>query len=280
VASSDPTETLAAAAARDDDGPKLVVDLGLYEGPVDLLLQMARDQKVDLLHISILSLAEQYLSFIAEAKRLKLEIAADYLVMAAWLAYLKSRLLLPKEEAPPEDELTPEQMAEALARQLQRLEGLQAAAKQLLAMPRLGIDRFGRGQADALPEHIESRTETDITELLQAYAGVRRRHDSQALSIRPSHLHTVEAAIGRLNAMLGLAIEWRTLEAFLPLVTGDTVLQRSAWASTFAASLQLAKDGHLQIRQEERFGPIYLRAREGGPPYHDDGQAHDGLNDE
>lgn len=266
MAESEVTDTLAAAAARDDDGPKLVVDLGLYEGPVDLLLQMARDQKVDLLHISILSLAEQYLKFIAEAKRLKLEIAADYLVMAAWLAYLKSRLLLPKEEAPPEDDLSPEQMAEALARQLQRLEGLQAAAKLLLAMPRLGIDRFGRGQVDALPEHIESRTETDITELLQAYAGVRRRQDSQALSIRPSHLHTVEAAISRLNAMLGLAVEWRTLEAFLPLITGDSVLQRSAWASTFAASLQLAKDGQLQIRQEERFGPIYVRGRQSDDP--------------
>ena len=266
MAESEAINTLAAAAARDDDGPKLLVDLVLYEGPVDLLLQLARDQKVDLLHISILSLAEQYLKFIAEAKRLKLEIAADYLVMAAWLAYLKSRLLLPKEDPPPEDELSPEEMAEALAQQLQRLEGLQAAAKLLLAMPRLGIDRFGRGQADALPEHIESRTETDITELLQAYAGVRRRQDSMALSIRPSHLHTVEAAISRLNAMLGMAFEWRTLEAFLPLITGDSVLQRSAWASTFTASLQLAKEGQLQIRQEERFGPIYLRARKSDDP--------------
>lgn len=258
--------TLAAAAARDDDGLMLLVDLGLYEGPVDLLLQLARDQKVDLLHISILSLAEQYLKFIAEAKRLKLEIAADYLVMAAWLAYLKSRLLLPKEDPPPEDELSPEQMAEALAQQLHRLESLQAAAKLLFAIPRLGIDRFGRGQADALPEHIDSRTETDITELLQAYAGVRRRHDSMALSIRPSHLHTVQAAIGRLNTMLGTAFEWRTMEAFLPLITGDSVLQRSAWASTFTASLQLAKEGQLQIRQEERFGPIYLRARKPDNP--------------
>lgn len=266
MAETEAINTLAAAAARDDDGPKLLVDLGLYEGPVDLLLQLARDQKVDLLHISILSLAEQYLKFIAEAKRLKLEIAADYLVMAAWLAYLKSRLLLPKEDPPPEDELSPEQMAEALAQQLQRLESLQAAAKLLLAVPRLGIDRFGRGQADALSEHIESRTETDITELLQAYAGVRRRQDSMALSIRPSHLHTVEAAIGRLNAMLGTAFEWRTLEAFLPLITGDSILQRSAWASTFTASLQLAKDGQLQIRQEERFGPIYLRARKSDNP--------------
>ena len=266
MAESESINTLAAAAARDDDGPKLLVDLGLYEGPVDLLLQLARDQKVDLLQISILSLAEQYLKFIGEAKRLKLEIAADYLVMAAWLAYLKSRLLLPKEDPPPEDELSPEQMAEALAQQLQRLESLQAAAKLLLAMPRLGIDRFGRGQADALPERIESRTETDITELLQAYAGVRRRQDSMALSIRPSHLHTVEAAIGRLNAMLGMAFEWRTLEAFLPLITGNSVLQRSAWAATFTASLQLAKDGQLQIRQEERFGPIYLRARKSDNP--------------
>lgn len=262
MTNSDTENTLAAAAARDGDGPALVVDLGLYEGPVDLLLQMARDQKVDLLQISILSLAEQYLTFISEAKRLKLEIAADYLVMAAWLAYLKSRLLLPKDETPPEEELSPEAMAEALARQLQRLEALQASAKLLLAMPRLGIDRFGRGQADALPEHVQSRAETDITELLQAYAGVRRRQDSQALSIRPSHLHTVEAAIRRLNAMLGATVEWRTLETFLPLIAGDQVLQRSAWASTFAASLQLAKDGKLAIRQDERFGPIYLRGHD------------------
>lgn len=255
-------ETLAAAAAREDEGPQLFVDLGLYEGPVDLLLQLARDQKVDLLHISILSLAEQYLKFIAEAKRLKLEIAADYLVMAAWLAYLKSRLLLPKEESPPEEEPTPEAMAEALARQLRRLEALQDAARLLLAMPRLGIDRFGRGQADTLPENILTKAETNITELLQAYAAVRRRQDSSALSIRPSHLHTVEAAIQRLSAMLGHSVEWRTLEAFLPLLTGDAILQRSAWASTFVASLQLAKEGELLIRQEDRFGPIYLRSRQ------------------
>lgn len=241
---------------------RLVVDLGLYEGPIDLLLQMARDQKVDLLQISILQLAEQYLAFIHAAKELELEVAADYLVMAAWLAYLKSRLLLPKEEAPPEEEPAPEALAAALARRLKRLEALQAAARDLLALPRLGVDRFGRGRKEALPENVVSLADADFTELLQAYAAVRRRKDGRALSIRPSRLHTVEAALSRLSAMLGMAIEWRTIESFLPLVTGDPIMRRSAWASTFAAGLQLAKDGRLAIRQDDAFGPIYLRARE------------------
>lgn len=243
------------------DQPRLVVDLGLYEGPVDLLLQMARDQKVDLLQISILQLAEQYLTFIQAAKALELEIAADYLVMAAWLAYLKSRLLLPKDEAPPEEEPTPEALAQALARRLKRLEALQSAAKELLARPRFGIDRFGRGAIEDLPVEITRLPGDDVADLLQAYATARRRKDSRQLSIRPTNLHTVEAAVQRLSAMLGVAMEWRTLEAFLPLVTGDPVMQRSAWASTFAAGLQLAKEGALDIRQDQTFGPIYLRAK-------------------
>lgn len=241
---------------------QLVVDLGLYEGPVDLLLQMARDQKVDLLQISILKLAEQYLAFIEEAKGLELEIAADYLVMAAWLAYLKSRLLLPKEEVLPEDGPSPEAMAAALAQRLQRLAVLQEAAKELLSRPRLGIDRFSRGKEEALPEDVTSRPVTDITELLQAYAGIQRRTRGRALSIRRSNLHTVEAAITRLTAMLGIGMDWQTMETFLPLITGDPIMRRSAWASTFAASLQLSKDGKLAIRQDNLFGPIYLRAQE------------------
>lgn len=245
------------------DQPRLVVDLGAYEGPVDLLLQMARDQKVDLLQISILALAEQYLAYIQTAQGLELEVAADYLVMAAWLAYLKSRLLLPKDEAPPEDEPTPEALAAALARRLKRLEMLQVAAQELLARPRLGLDRFGRGQAEALPEHVTATSAADISELLHAYAGVRRRKNASSLSIRQTPLHTVEAAMRRLSAMLDVKVEWRTLEAFLPLVTGDPILRRSAWASTFVAGLQLAKDGKLAIRQDAAFGQIYLRAKSG-----------------
>lgn len=242
------------------DQPRLVVDLGLYEGPVDLLLQMARDQKVDLLQISILDLAEQYLAFIQAAKALELEVAADYLVMAAWLAYLKSRLLLPKDEAPPEEEPTPEALAAALARRLKRLEALQGAAQDLLGRPRLGVDRFGRGGVEPTHETVSRRAGDDIADLLQAYAGVRRRKDASHLSIRPTNLHTVESAVARLSAMLGVAMEWRTIETFLPLVTGDPVLRQSAWASTFVAGLHLAKDGALQIRQDTAFGPIYLRA--------------------
>ncbi len=262
------TETFDFAPDDRPEGP-LIVDLGLYEGPVDLLLQMARDQKVDLLQISILKLAEQYLAFIEAAKHLELEIAADYLVMAAWLAYLKSRLLLPKEEAPPEEEPTPEALAEALARRLKLLEALQAAAKELLARPQLGLDRFGRGMAEALPEDVTSEADCDITELLSAYAGVRRRQDGRSLSIQATRLHTVEAALKRLQAMLGLAVDWRTFETFLPLITGDPVLRRSAYASTFAAGLQLAKDGKLAIRQDAEFGPIYLRARQPRAPSDD-----------
>lgn len=248
------------------DRPQLVVDLGLYEGPVDLLLQMARDQKVDLMQISILDLANQYIAFIEAAKDLELEIAADYLVMAAWLAYLKSRLLLPKEQVPPEEEPTPEALAEALARRLKRLEALQAAAQDLFRRPLQDIDRFGRGVAIAgqtvAADGDEPGFDVDFNDLLQAYAAIRRRTANRALSIRPSHLHTVEAALARLNAMLGLSMEWQTLEAFLPLVTGDKTLRQSAWASTFAAGLQLAKDGRVAIRQDAAFGPIYFRAAE------------------
>ncbi len=240
----------------------LVVDLGHYEGPVDLLLQLARDQKVDLLQISILQLAEQYLAFIQSAQNLELEIAADYLVMAAWLAYLKSRLLLPKDEAPAEAEMSPEAMAAALARRLQHLEALQAAARDLMALPQLGYDRFGRGMSEMLPEHVTALSDANITDLLQAYAGVKRRQDNRALSIRPSKLHTVEAAIQRLSRMLGMAVEWRTIEAFLPLGSAEPIVRRSAWAATFAASLQLAKDGRLAIRQDGMFQQIYLRARD------------------
>lgn len=241
---------------------QLVVDLGLYEGPVDLLLQLARDQKVDLLQISILKLAEQYLRFIQEAKGLELEVAADYLVMAAWLAYLKSRLLLPKDEALPEDGPSPEAMAAALAQRLQRLAVLQEAAKELLSRPRLGIERFARGRPEALPENVTSRPMTDITELLQAYAGIQRRTRGRSLSIRRSNLHTVEAAITRLTAMLGVGMDWQAMEIFLPLLTGDPIMRRSGWASTFAASLQLSKEGKLSIRQDALFAPIYLRAHE------------------
>lgn len=255
--------TTEATFQADQDRPQLVVDLGAYEGPVDLLLQMARDQKVDLLQISILALAEQYIAFIHAAKDLELEIAADYLVMAAWLAYLKSRLLLPKEAAPAEEEPSPEALAAALARRLQRLAALQSAAQALFQRPRLGIDRFSRGAHVAATVNIASDTpnfDVDFNDLLQAYAAIRRRKDNRSLSIRRSHLHTVEAALARLNAMIGIAVEWRALESFLPLITGDRTLRQSAWASTFAAGLQLAKEGRVAIRQDAAFGPIYFRA--------------------
>ena len=253
---TDPFET---ETPQRNDGD-LVVDLEGYEGPIDVLLALARQQKVDLLHISILALAEQYLAFIDEARRLRLEIAADYLVMAAWLAYLKSRLLLPAEEED-EDPSGPE-MAEALAFQLRRLESMRTAGENILQLPRLGRDVFSRGK----PEGVKIRRipvyELSLYELLKAYGDQQKRHQSGPLEITASEIYSVDDALERLEAILGRLPDWKTLEAFLPDgIRGTGFVRKSALASTFVASLELAKSGRLELRQAGVFGPIYLRSR-------------------
>ena len=237
---------------------ELVVDLDGYEGPIDVLLSLARDQKVDLTKISILQLADQYLTFISAARQMRLEIAADYLVMAAWLAYLKSRLLLPEPQ--PEDEPSGAELAAALAFQLQRLEAMQQAGVRLMAGPLLGRDVFPRGAPEGLP--LVSRFAYDATlyDLLKAYGDSRRRTVGGVLEIRAPELYSMDDALARLGKLLGRLPEWHTLMSFLPPNLRDGLVGRSAVASTFAASLELVRSGRIQLRQDVAFGPIYLRS--------------------
>ncbi|MBU0723448.1 MAG: segregation/condensation protein A [Alphaproteobacteria bacterium] len=251
-----PFEEDAAPAAI---GPQLILDLEGFEGPIDLLLTLARDQKVDLAKISILKLADQYLAFINQARRLHLEIAADYLVMAAWLAFLKSRLLLP----PPPGEAEPsgEEMAEALAFQLQRLGAMQEAGVRLMAQPRLGQDVFARGAPEMFPAVIRSTLDVSLYDILKAYADFRRKSEHQSLRIAPTKLYSIEDALERLRHLVGRIPDWTVLQSFLPEGLVDPIVIRSALAANFGASLELAKQGAIELRQGETFGPIYLRTR-------------------
>jgi segregation and condensation protein A len=237
---------------------RLVLDLGAYEGPIDVLLTLAREQKVDLARISILALAEQYLAFIAAAKRLNLEIAADYLVMAAWLAYLKSRLLLP-EEPKQEDEPSGEEMAAALAFQLQRLQAMQDAGRKLMALPRLGRDVFSRGRPEQFRSIVVPVLDLSLYQLLKAYGDHRARAEGGVLRIAPTELYSVEDALDRLRDLVGRAPDWADLMKYLPEELRDGLVGRSMVAATFAASLELAKTGGLEIRQPTPFGPIYVK---------------------
>lgn len=238
-----------------------VVDLSGFEGPIDVLLQLARDQKVDLVHISILELADQYLAFVAEARKHNLELAADYLVMAAWLAYLKSKLLLP--DLSPNEEPTGEEMAAALQYQLRRLQAMQQAGQTLVERPRLGQDFFARGEPERFrPREIEVLDAT-LYDLLKAYGDQRRRKDAlQPMQIEPFEIFTVEDALQRLRRLLGPTPDWQNLWSFLPENLRGTLLFRSAVASTFTASLEMAKEGKVTIRQTGNFGPIYVRTRQ------------------
>jgi segregation and condensation protein A len=241
---------------------ELVVDLEGYEGPIDALLQLAREQKVDITKISILRLADQYLAFIAAARRLRLEIAADYLVMAAWLAYLKSRLLLPQpaEAAEPSGE----EMAAALTHQLRRLEAMQQAGQGLFARDLLGRDIFGRGAPEGLPRVLIPVYEATIYDLLKAYGEGRTRKESGVLHIEAPELYSMDDALQRLGRLLGRMPDWRTLLSFLPAGLVPGLVQRSAVAATFAATLELVRAGKLQVRQDVPFGPIYLRSPPNG----------------
>lgn len=265
-------------AGPEGDPEQLVLDLDGFEGPIDLLLELARDQKVDVTQISILALAEQYLAFVQEARRRRLELAADYLVMAAWLAYLKSRLLLPQPEADGEEPSGAE-MAAALRFQMQRLQAMQEAGQALLGRPRLGVEVFPRGEPEALPVKTTVHYDCSLYDLLRAYGIQRGRVSVSSLRVDPMELDSVEAAMRRLRRQLGAMPGWRTLSSFLPAGLASGLQQRSAMAATFAASLELCRDGHLEIRQESAFGPIFLRASRPSPspapgpgPEDDDGE--------
>jgi segregation and condensation protein A len=261
-----PMSWVADSAERAPDEPALVLDLDGYEGPIDLLLSLAREQKVDLAKLSILALADQYLAFISEQRRLRLEIAADYLVMAAWLAYLKSRLLLP--EPPGEDDgPSGDELAAALRHRLQLLAAMQRAGAALMARPQLGRELYLRGAPEGLPTINRPVFELSLYELLTAYAEQHRRQNNQVLTIEPPAFHSLDEALHHLAQFVGHVPEWRELIGFLPPELRGGVLRRSALASTFAASLELARSGRLELRQDRSFGPIYLRSsaeRQGG----------------
>ncbi len=245
------------------DTESLVVDIEGFEGPLDLLLTLARGQRVDLRRVSILQLAERYLAFVAEARRLRIELAADYLVMAAWLAFLKSRLLLPQPKG--DDGPSGEEMAARLAFQLERLEAMRRAAARLMALDQKGRHFFARGAPEAEGAERATTWQASLSDLLRAYASVKTREAYEPLHLQRAPVLTLDAAFARLSALLGGAVTWGALSAFLPHEWLDTpARRRSATASTFAATLELAKRGALSLRQDAPFAPLYLRAAQHG----------------
>ncbi len=256
-------------AAWDDGGVRtgpdaseaLLVDVEGFEGPLDLLLAMARTQKVDLARISILALVEQYLAFIHDAQRIRLELAADYLVMAAWLAYLKSRLLLPREETPG-DQLSAEEMAQRLSFRLMRLESMRESAAKLLTRHRLGRDVFARGAPETVRRRREIRYGADMYSLLKAYAIQRQRTIKVVHTVKARKVWSIKDARNRLERLVGASIgDWVQLDLFLEqyLPTGEDA--RSVRAASFGATLEMAREGLVDLRQEQAFGPIFMRRR-------------------
>jgi segregation and condensation protein A len=244
-----------------DTEPHLVVDVDGYEGPLDVLLTLARTHKVDLKKLSILALADQYLAFIQQARSLHLEIAADYLVMAAWLAYLKSRLLLPDD--PNAEEPSGEEMSAILAFHLQRLEAMRDAAARLMARHRLGRDVFKRGAPEGIRVIRKSVYELSLYELLKGYVTVKSRVEVTNLRITPPPVYSLERAMERLRSLIGDVPDWATLESFLEPEFRVGKTTRSAIASTLVASLELARQGTLELLQSNAFGPIYFRKKRG-----------------
>ncbi|WP_297695999.1 ScpA family protein [Phenylobacterium sp.] len=244
------------------DGEALIVDLDGYEGPLHVLLALARSQKVDLLKLSVLKLAEQYLAFVQAARRRRFSLAADYLVMAAWLAYLKSRLLLPKPEQPKPDELPAEEVAARLAFRLAKLDAMRKAADALKARPQLGREVFGRGDPEAVRILPSGRIEGDLYTLMSAYIGQRRKEQARRYTPAPPQAYPLEDARERLRRLLPELARWTPLAGVAPFAPEGQGPSRASYvASTLSASLELVKDGALEARQLEAFADIYLRAR-------------------
>jgi segregation and condensation protein A len=239
-----------------DEPEELNLSLDGWEGPLDLLLELARVQKVDLAQISILALVEQYLAFLGLARALKLEIAADYLVMAAWLAYLKSCLLLPKD---PEQDPSPEELALRLQLRLQRLDAMREAGARLMGRDRLGRDVFYRGAPEGLRLVRKSAWQATAFDLFAAYGTVKARQSPPMHVVHARAVMTLEEAIERVGRMIGTAVDWVTLESFLPN-TEDPQFHRSAVASSFLAALELARRGRIDLAQSEPFAPIMIKA--------------------
>lgn len=257
-------------AGREDSGrdiaarlaaEALIVDVEGFEGPLDLLLTLSRTQKVDLRRISILHLAEQYLAFVEKARALRIELAADYLVMAAWLAFLKSRLLLPPD--PAEDGPSGEELAAHLAFQLERLEAMRNAAAELMARDQKGRDFFARGLPEDVMRVRRVKYTATLLDLMQAYARVRTHDQFRPYAFDRSDVFTMEQALDRMRGLIGYAGDWAALETFLPDGWhAEPRRLRSATAATFAAALELAKEGRVELRQAETFAPIQIRRKE------------------
>lgn len=239
--------------------PSLVVDVSGFEGPLDLLLHLARNQKVDLARISVLALAEQYIAFIERARRLRLELAADYLVMAAWLAYLKSKLLIPKQAG--DEGESGEELAAVLQFRLKRLEAMRDAAARLVNRNRLGRDVFARGMPETVIVERHSQYSASLYDLLSAYASQRQRQAVTNVQIAKRGVWSLKEAREILTRMVGELRDWTALDMFLIRYLSSPAERATAIASSFAASLELVREGELEVRQDGAFAPLYMRAR-------------------
>jgi segregation and condensation protein A len=255
-------DTTIVAAERADSEPAMMVDVEGFEGPLDLLLALARQQKVDLAKISILALADQYLVFVEEARKMRLELAADYLVMAAWLAYLKSRLLLP--EAAPGEGPSAEDMALALAYRLRRLEAFREVATRLMGRPQLNRDVFARGAPEPIAEVKKSEFSATLYDLLSAYSSQRQRTVLSRVRFKKRTVWSLAEARACLERLIGTATDWSRIDSFLISYVVEPALAATVFASSFASALELVREGHAEIHQKDAFSPIYMRKRVGG----------------
>jgi segregation and condensation protein A len=254
------TETRLAPAER-MAAEALIVDVEGFEGPLDLLLTLSRTQKVDLRKISVLELAEQYLGFVEKARALRIELAADYLVMAAWLAFLKSRLLLPPE--PGEEGPSAEDLAAHLAFQLERLQAMREAAARLMARDQLGRDFFARGLPEDVTRHRKVEYSATLLDLMRAYARIRTKDEFRPFVMDRDHVFTMEQALERMRGLIGYVGEWSDLTSFMPDGwDGNPMRRRSSTAAHFAAILEMAKRGQVEVRQGETFAPIQIRRKD------------------
>lgn len=249
---------------RATSDPALLIDVAGFEGPLDLLLHLARTQKVDLSRISVLALAEQYLTFVDQARRIRLELAADYLVMAAWLAYLKSRLLIPQQAK--DDGPSGEEMAAVLAFRLKRLEAMRDVSSRLVNRNRLGRDVFTRGAPEHVPHRVESAYDASLYDLLTAYAALRQRQAITQVTIERRQVWSLSDAREILYRMVGEIADWTLLDDHLLRYLARPEDRITAIASSFAASLELVREGRLQIRQEGAFQPIYMKSAPAAEP--------------